>query len=378
MTGPETAELEAVDAALAGRYVPPEHAELADLALLLRADRPAPTASWAAQLDRRVQAGFPPRPKAPSRLRTWLGPGTLVPAAACALIALLIGLAVLTSGGSDDDAGSAAGGGEALSGGAAAVSEEAEGDSAAGAAQDEAARAGSPPVTPRDPSSDSRTRRSVERSATITLAARAREIDGVASEIGRVASNLGGFVAASSISSSDGGTLDLRIPSARLDTAIQRLSRLADVRELTRQSRDITSSVVSARERLNDARTERRSLLRQLAAATTVNETESIRARLRIVSREIAAARARLRSVNNRAQFADVEVTLVAARGGDDEGAWTPGDALGDAGRVLEVIAGVTVVALAVALPLLLAGGLGWLARRGLTRRRRERALDMA
>ena len=63
MTSPETLELEAVDAALAGRYVAPEHAELAELALLLRDDRPEPTAAWATHLDRRVEAGFPARPR---------------------------------------------------------------------------------------------------------------------------------------------------------------------------------------------------------------------------------------------------------------------------------------------------------------------------
>jgi hypothetical protein len=70
----------------------------------------------------------------------------------------------------------------------------------------------------------------------------------------------------------------------------------------------------------------------------------------------------------------------VATRRGSDDaaGAWTPGDAWHDALRVLEVIAGVLVIAAAVALPLLLAWLLGWLARRGVTRRRRERALDMA
>ena len=46
--------------------------------------------------------------------------------------------------------------------------------------------------------------------------------------------------------------------------------------------------------------------------------------------------------------------------------------------RVLEVAAGVAVIAAAVLLPLLIAWLLGWLARRGVTRRRRERALDMA
>ena len=154
---------------------------------------------------------------------------------------------------------------------------------------------------------------------------------------------------------------------------------LGRVRDLTRESLDITAQVVSARDRLTDARTERESLLRQLANADTLNETESIRARLAIVSQEIAAARNSLRRVNNRANFADVSVQLVP-RGGDDadEGAWTPGDAFDDALRVLEVAAGVAVIAAAVLLPLLIAWLLGWLATRGVTRRRRERALDMA
>ena len=60
MTSPETLELAAVEAALAGRYVAPEHAELAELALLLRDDRPEPSAAWATRLDRRVEAGFQP------------------------------------------------------------------------------------------------------------------------------------------------------------------------------------------------------------------------------------------------------------------------------------------------------------------------------
>ena len=63
----------------------------------------------------------------------------------------------------------------------------------------------------------------------------------------------------------------------------------------------------------------------------------------------------------------------------EDGGAWTPGDAFDDALRVLEVAAGVAVIAAAIAAPAaLIAWLLGWPARRGVTRRRRERALDMA
>ena len=249
---------------------------------------------------------------------------------------------------------------------------------AAPRSRDDAAVA--PPTRPGgDPSSDPRPIREEQQSATLTLAAPRREIDSVASQVAQVTAELGGFVKSSSISSSRGGSLLLRVPTDRLDTAIQRLSRLGRVRELSRQSVDITSSVVSARERLRDARTERKALLAQLADADTVNETESIRERLEIVSREIAAARRALQRVNNRANFADVSVSLVPSRAGDDDsGAWTPADAFDDALRVLEVAAGVALIAAAVLLPVALIWLLAWLARRGISRRRRERALDMA
>lgn len=363
MTSPETLELEAVDSALAGRYVAPEHAELAELALLLRDDRPQPDPAWATHLDRRVEAGFPALPR---QRKSWVWLRKAAPAMAIAAILLpIVALAALTGG--EDDM-------EALSGDI-SVPELDAGGGAEPAARDESA---SP--SGGDPQSDRRRAREQQRSATLTLAVPRREIDRAADRIAQVTGDLGGFVASSDVSTNGGGSLHLRVPSDRLDTTIQRLRRIGNMRELSRRSVDITSSVVSARERLTDARAERKALLTQLASAVTVNETESIRARLEIVSREIAAARRRLSRVNNQANFADVFVTL-AARGAadeDDEGAWTPADAFRDALRVLEVAAGVAVIAAAVILPLALIWLLAWLARRGITRRRRERALDMA
>jgi hypothetical protein len=368
MTSPETLELEAVDAALAGRYVAPEHAELAELALLLRDEKPEPSPAWATRLDRRVEAGFP----APPRQRfVWLRKAA--PAIAIAACLLPIVAAVALIPGSEDDEGGG--------GGSAGVAAQ---DSGGGESQtveplrgDSERRSAPPEAQSGDPNSDRQDNRSQERWASLTLATPRRDIDRVAGQVSQVTADLGGFVASSSISSNQGGLLELRVPSDRLDTAIQRLSKLGRVRELSRRSVDITSNVVSARERLSDARAERKALLAQLADAVTVNETESIRARLKIVSHEISGARRALRRVNNRADFADVSVAVVASRGGD-EGAWTPGDAFDDALRVLEVAAGVALIALAVLLPLGLVWLLAWLARRGITRRRRERALDMA
>ena len=174
------------------------------------------------------------------------------------------------------------------------------------------------------------------------------------------------------------------MPESRLQRALSRLSAVGKVRERTQSSQDITAAVVSVQERLKDARTERRSLLRQLAKATTPNQTTSIRERLRLVSGQIAADKRDLRRVKTRASYSTIAVTLLADRRSasgadddDDSAGWTPGDALDDAVRILEVSAGVLLVAgaLAAAARARRACWCGSPARQA-AQRRRERALD--
>lgn len=374
--------------------LPPELAELGEL---LREDPPRPTEAWGRRLDARVAAGFPAAPRARHRLRL-RRPGMLLPslgfAASLVLVVGVVSLA-LTSGPGDETAGSGSGvpsGGVSEGGGTSASGSQgapelqrAHKDSAKPSAA-LASPEGIPPLGGGgDPRSDRRSSRRVERSAALTLAAPRRNVDRVADGIVRVTDAAGGYVASSSVASSEGsggGTFDLRIPTARLGRTLADLSRLAHVRERSQSARDITAQAVSARARLRAASREREGLLRQLARAVTLNETASIRRRLAIVAREVAAARTGVRRVGNRASFANVAVTLLAARGSAaapaDDGAWTPGDAARDAVRVLEVAAGVILVAVAVALPVLLLAGLAWLASRVAVRRRRSRALDAA
>jgi hypothetical protein len=392
-------ELEAIDHALDGRRVAADLTELGELALLLREDRPRPTDGFRRDLDSRVARGFPgrdPRARASARRwftwHDWMGPG-LAGALAVGLVALVVAL----PGGSDDEDAAGGGGSVAMSqesgdsSGAAAPQAAAE-DNAAGSAGEEAESLAAPdeqavPPAPAQgsPRTDGRDERKVERSASLRLAAPPRAIDRVSGEIQEVTQQYGGFVVASTVSSSrtgGGGTFQLRIPARNLDDAMTALARLAAVRERSQRSEDITAQAVSARSRLQDAKAERTSLLKQLADADTLLESESIRARLRLVSREIEQARADVRRVNNRASFSTVAVTLVADRTAaapgaeEDDGAWTPADAWNDALRVLEVIAGIALIALAIALPLLLVGALAALALRILRRRRREHALD--
>ncbi|HEX8207306.1 MAG TPA: DUF4349 domain-containing protein, partial [Solirubrobacteraceae bacterium] len=187
-----------------------------------------------------------------------------------------------------------------------------------------------------------------------------------------------------SMAGGGGGDFVLRVPSDRLAEALAALSRVATVRERSQNAQDITAERVTARDRLATARAYRRSLLRRLAAATSDAEAQELRDRLDGVNRRVAGFRSELARVDNRAQYANVAVTLVGdpsagASGGrdrDDGSAWSPGDAARDALRVLEVAAGVLLIALAVALPLMLLGALALGGRRLAARRGRRRILD--
>jgi hypothetical protein len=176
---------------------------------------------------------------------------------------------------------------------------------------------------------------------------------------------------------SSGGDFSLRIPATELRPAIRDLSALAAVRSQSQSGRDVTRHFVTATDRLQAARAERRSLLRRLENATTDEEVEAIRRQLDIVAAEINGLRGQLRNLRLRTNYAVVNVSLLAEDG--DEGGGGAGgsfdDALGDAGDLLVTVAGLIVRALAVLLPLGLIALVAWPAGRALRRRQRESAL---
>jgi hypothetical protein len=225
--------------------------------------------------------------------------------------------------------------------------------------------------------------RQVERSAALTLATDTEQVQDVAGKVFDVLGRQRGIVLSSSVR--DGGegeagaSFDLLIPGRRLGAALADLSSLAEVQSRSENTLDITAPFVSAREHLRDARAEAEGLLRQLAQADTDAERASVKAQLRVVRGRIAAFRSQVHKLERRASFSRVSLEIVTGEGaaipGSGGGDWTIGDALHDAGRVLAVAAGVTLIGLAVTLPLTLLGGAAWLARRIYLRRAREQAL---
>jgi len=400
LTPEQARELDAVDRAIAGEPVEFELRELEDLVRDVRATAPEMSPAFAARLEQALQDGFPPSlERGPvSVSRPWRGRRWMLLPALGSLAAVLVALVVVFGGGGSEPIESFSQSDRPST----AATEEA-GPRAGGAAEDSEAGAGSatdlpapspsaaPSIAPAEPVPPTGAvaparERKVERSAVLALRTSDGEFERTTAAVLSTVARFGGIVASSQIGESDaaGGeaTYDLRIPTDRLDRALAALSELGHVTERSQSLQDITASFTSAQERLTDARAERRALLRALERATTQNRIDSLKAQLRAASSRIAGLKGQLASLRRRADLSRVDLTVRgggSASGSTGGGAsWTPGDAARDALRVLELLAGVALVGLAVLVPLALFGAALALAVRSARRRRRESALDPA
>jgi hypothetical protein len=363
--------LAVVDEALETGRVSAERAEereLQDLALALEAESELPREEFARELGDRVATGFPRKRRLPRlaipRARV------LALGGAAATLVVVIGVALSVSGDPATDDVRPLTAEETPSDGDArlrgpAVAQSSDGSSPA-------------PQRARGVAPGEQQRR-IERSASLTLAAPNDELDRVADSIVRVTDRYEGFVLSSSVSSGDdserGGSFELRIPAVSLRDALGDLSKLGHVRSRRQAGRDVTPAYVSARDRLSEAKAERRSLLRRLAAADSDAEVEAIRRRLDAVAQRIERQRRELGAVRERTDYAAISVDLENQDGDSGGGGGGTGDAFDDSIGLLEGSLELLIRALGVLLPLALVGGLGWLGGRILRRRRREAAL---
>lgn len=449
------AALMAIDATLDGDPIDPDYAELAELALILRSERPVIADDFAAAMDTRVDRRFArpaPSPQGGRRRRTWrwLPAGGAV---AVAGVALVVGISSLGSGsslqalngassGSQEFSSSsssaatssaasaaAAGGtttvaaGTSSSSGSAASGSAGAGGAGAGAGTASTPsgkviggtpriatpalgpaphRAAAPPRTTvlSPPLYGPARNRQVIQSAQLSLAAAPTRIDEVAQQVFGVVQANDGIVASSNVTAGAGGGSGIRtpvepippfpgsyaqfqlsIPSANLPTALAALSQMRYARVLSRTdtTSDITGQVGGAGMRLAEARALRRSLLKQLAAATTTQQVESLKIQIRDADAAIAAYLSQLTSLKRRVAYSHVTVTIqgITPPPASSGGSFTIGKGAHDAARVLVVAAGVALIALAALVPVALVGALlAWIGFT-LRRRRREHALDL-
>ena len=348
----------------------PELEDFETLAEDVRSTAPQPRDVYVARLEQRVEQGFPKEKR--RRERGWLFTPALA-LAACTVLALVLVVGVIgVDNGSDDEGASG-------------------GSSGAMPIQDGGQESGSPASPPEDvagfreaaplrPSTRSfRSGRQVERRTSLDLAPGDDAFEDVTAGVLRIADASSTVVQRSSVTERNGrglATYDLRVPTSRLDDVLAQLSELAKVTERTASSQDITAPYVSATDRLEDARAERDALLRALARAETDVQAEALRIRVRNARVRISRAERDVRRLQRRADRARVDVTVASTgRDGGAGGGWTPREALGDAGSVLETSLGVALVAGAVLLPFGVLLALAWAAARLTRRRRREAAL---
>jgi hypothetical protein len=425
------ASLDAIDATLAGEPVEPRFADMAELALLLAADRPVVEREFAAALDERVAGRFgagrgvvAPR----GRARSWL----LSPQfglAGAGLAAVIVAVVAIGGSGGSGPAGigttapsSASHNGAAFAPQTAVgVYSAPSGAGASGVANSVAAPATaksappaagavvrsapalpvpapSPPVlAPPAPAFQGAAQtgtvqplqngRKIVQSASLQLGAKPARIDTVAQEVFNTVGSVGGIVDSSNVTATGGldgyAHFALRVPSSALGETMARLSRLpyASVLSRTDNTQDVNQQYVSLANQIADAQAHRAALLKQLEGATTTAQIDALKAQIKGVENTIAAMVKQQNDLNRAINYSRIDLTIQASTIGVVPPGPKPfgiGKAAHDAGRVLTVGAGVALIALAALVPLALLVMLGWWIAATLRRRRREQALDAA
>jgi hypothetical protein len=223
--------------------------------------------------------------------------------------------------------------------------------------------------------------RIIDATAQVQLGAEADEVQDVANDVVEVTDRYHGVVLRSEVSSDEAGasaSFELEIPYKNLDAALSDLSGLADVISRTEDGEDITARAVRARKDLARTLDQLHNARIALIRADTREERLVLKARIDSLEATADAYETEFNQVRRQGRFAtvSVEVTSSGAASSGDDGNWGLGDALDDAGDVLETIGGIALVSLAILLPLSLVAALVAFTVSRARRRSRENALD--
>ncbi|HXW58226.1 MAG TPA: DUF4349 domain-containing protein [Solirubrobacteraceae bacterium] len=385
-------ELAVVDAALRGDALPAEHAELAELALLLREDRPRPQARFAGALDREVDRRVhrepvrsAPRVDGPARWRRWLAEPVPRAAGAVVLTALIAVGAFALIGGERHRGGAQSARHEAFAHGGSPAQPVGEASEARAGTHLSASKGvarefaqpsvASPAAAPAG--------RSVEQTATLQLGVSRKQIASTGQQVFTIVNSFHGYVQQSSTTSGSaqegGASFQLRVPSSSISGTLAALSQLGRVLSETNTTSDVTEQLSSLQRSLGSARAERAALIAQIAHTSERSSVEALRGRLRGVDARIAGLQTSLRSLSSQVATTPISLTLTgeAPAQASSSGDLTPGGAVRDAGEILSTALAVLLIALAATLPVALALALAWSAITTARRRQREQTLDL-
>jgi hypothetical protein len=213
----------------------------------------------------------------------------------------------------------------------------------------------------------------------LTLASTPTQIQTVANEVVSSTQRLGGIVESSNVSVrgiSSYASFSLSVPSTRLAQLMGALSSLTAVRSLDQSGSDITDSYDRASTQLADEKTQRRTLVKALAQASTLAQAQALQQKIAHLDDAIAAATKRVGALLTEGRNARVSVQIIATSAGGGVGGSGPVKrALNDALAVLDVALAIALVALAIVLPVGLVALLLFWTTSSVRQRSRERAL---
>lgn len=353
----------------------------------LRAAAPRPNTAFTNKLDRSVEAGFPDQkvrrfglqsaaPTPPKGGRPWLAIGS---ACATALVAVVGVSAVLSEEQSASP--SVALPAQETSADPFPMASDDSGQTAIVQAQTQDSAENqflSKSLSAPNDSANSSPDRKQTRNGDLELVTKPEDLENSADDVIATVDRYRGFVQQSSVTGGDAGraqaNFDLRLPAAQFGPALRELSSIAHVRARNQQVQDVTSSYDRRKTSLVEARAQRAGLLKALAAASTEQEIESIRLRLKTVNRRIERADKSLARLNQRINFVQLAVTITGEH--DANGSWSLGDASSDALKVLTVMLGGLMIGAVVVAPFAIIGLVAVLVRRRRLRVVRERVLE--
>ena len=189
-----------------------------------------------------------------------------------------------------------------------------------------------------------------------------------------VADSFGGFVVESFASQGSGkriaeGSLVLRIPAESYDSALVRLRELGRVESLEESGQDVSKEFVDLNARVRQLRAVEAQLLELLQRADDVPAALAVQNQLSQVQLDLEQARGRLQYLDNRVAFATIsmsmhELAVVAPK----DGGFKIVDAWATAGSAFLTVVGWLFIGIAVAAPVLILLGLGFLVGRQVRR----------
>jgi hypothetical protein len=222
--------------------------------------------------------------------------------------------------------------------------------------------------------------RAIERSAQVTLLASPGDVADDSAEVFAAVHDAHGIVLRSHTTQGSSGragaTFQLLIPSARLGDALAAISSIDEVGSRNDATTDITASTAAVGKQLHETQASIDSLVSQIAAAETDAEREALEIELRRERRHAGVLQTQLDRLHQRTHYSHVSVRIETGNSLRSNGPWGVDDAFHDAGHVLGIAAGVTLVGLAVLAPLALLALLAWLVHRTWLRIRRSQALS--